>query len=283
MNDNADQVTYWNEVAGPKWVANQARLDRVFAPLTQALIAAAAFAPGERVLDVGCGCGETSLLAAEAVGPSGHVRAIDISIPMLDHAKARAAASASSHRAPIAWLQADAMTHAFTPDADLLMSRFGVMFFADPKAAFANLRRGLKPGARVVFMSWRPRAEVAWMQWPIDQLAALLPVPEVVAGAPGPFGFADATATQAMLVAAGFEGVSAEPVDASLIIGEGGDPVGDAMALFRYTGPVATMLRDAEAARPEADALLEARVAAAVAGGKVALGGAVWLYRGRVA
>ena len=260
MSSNADQMTYWNEVAGAKWVANQARLDRVFAPLTKGLIAAAALKTGEHVLDVGCGCGETSLIAADAVGAGGHVLAIDISVPMLDHAKSRAAASAGKTRAPIEWLQADAMTHPFSPQADLLISRFGVMFFADPEAAFANLRRGLKPGARASpFISWRPRAEVEWMQWPLDQVAAVLPPPEVMTGQPGPFGFADATATQAMLARAGFTRVSAAPLDAPLVLGDGADPVGDAMRLLLDTGPVATLVREAEAdARAKAEALLRA-------------------------
>ncbi len=114
MTGNADQTTYWNDTVGAKWVANQEQLDAVFTPLTQALLASAAPQPGESVLDVGCGCGETSLLAAARVGAGGQVLSVDLSRPMLDHAASRAGRLPPG-AAPIAWTQGDAMTHAFEP------------------------------------------------------------------------------------------------------------------------------------------------------------------------
>ena len=137
---NADQIEYWNGEVGRRWVRRRATLDRAFAPLTAALLERAAPRPGERVLDVGCGCGTTALALAERVGAGGHVLAVDVSRPMLDHARARAAADGGT-RAPVEWLEADAAARGFGPPVDLLVSRFGVMFFDDPAAAFANLRR----------------------------------------------------------------------------------------------------------------------------------------------
>jgi SAM-dependent methyltransferase len=277
MSDNADQITYWNETAGAKWVAGQSRLDRVFAPLTQALMRAAAPRPGERVLDVGCGCGETSLLTAAAIGPHGGVLAVDISRPMLAHAATRVDPAS----APISWLQGDAMIHAFAPDADLMISRFGVMFFADQLAAFSNIRRGLKPGGRFTLLCWRPRPEVAWMQWPLDEVASVLPTPEPTMGEPGPFGLADSDATCAMLREAGFSQAKAVPVDAALLIGEGPDPVEDAMALLCDAGPVAQLFREAEpAARAQGESVLREALAKRVDDGAIRLGAACWLYAG---
>ena len=277
MSDNADQITYWNDTAGAKWVAGQRRLDRLFTPLTQTLIRAAAPRPGERVLDVGCGCGETSLLVAAAIGPDGGVLAVDLSRPMLAHAATRVDPAS----APISWLQGDAMVHAFAPEADLVISRFGVMFFADQLAAFSNLRRGLKRGGRFVFLCWRPRPDVVWMQWPLDQVASFLPIPEVKTGQPGPFGLADAEATCRMLRAAGFADVTVTAVDATLLIGEGPDPVDDAMALLGDTGPVAALFREADPTdRARGEAALRAALAKQVVDGAIRLGAACWLYEG---
>ena len=280
MTGNADQTTYWNDTVGAKWVANQQRLDAVFTPLTQALLAGAAPQPGESVLDVGCGCGETSLLAAKHVGAGGRVLAVDLSRPMLDHAAARAARLPPG-AAPIAWTEGDATTQPFEPVFDLMISRFGVMFFADQLAAFRNIRAALKPGGRFAFICWRPRAEVEWMEWPLEQMASLLPMPEQVTGEPGPFGLADRAATCRMLEAAGFSGVAAVPLDPLLTLGAGADPVEEAMTMLRDTGPGALMLREADPVlKPRAEGQLREALNGRVIDGAVRLGGACWLYTG---
>jgi SAM-dependent methyltransferase len=277
--DNIDQITYWNEVAGAKWVASQAQLDRLFAPLTERLIAAAAPRPGEHVLDIGCGCGDISLAVAGRTGPSGHVLGADISRPMLDQARARHAAGGQG--AAVEWIEADAMIHAFEPTADLLISRFGAMFFADPLAAFVNLRRGLKPGGRLAFLCWQPREAVEWMQWPLDQVASLLPVPPATTGTPGPFGLADRVSTILLLSEAGFSDVSAAPAEAVLTLGDGHAAVSDAMTVFSGAGPMARLFREADPAmRAQAAALLRRALETKIQNGAIRLGGACWLYRG---
>ena len=280
MTANADQIAYWNEVAGPKWARNQSRLDRLMAPLSEALVEVAAARRGESALDVGCGCGDLALRLATAVGGDGRVTAIDVSRPMLAHAAARRDELAAGDRAPIRWIEADASSHAFAAEFDLMASRFGIMFFDDPGRAFANLRRALKPGGRFAFVAWRGRAEVEWMQKPLEWLAPLLPVPELADGEPGPFGLADAARTRAMLEDAGFAVVAADRLDCAIVIGADLD---DATAMLSETGPAAGAIREAAPAeRDEARLLLRKHLAEHIgADGAVRLGAACWIYRGR--
>lgn len=279
MTTNADQIAYWNEVAGAKWVRNQARLDRLMAPLGEALLGSAAPRRGERALDVGCGCGDLSLRLAEALGRDGRIEAIDVSRPMLAHAAAREADLARGDRAPIVWIEADASRHGFAPGADLVTSRFGVMFFDDPVGAFANIRRALTPGGRCAFVAWRGRGDVEWMQKPLEWLAPVLPMPDFTDGEPGPFGLADAARTIAMLARAGFTGVTADRLDRAIVVGADLD---DAVAMLSETGPAAGAIREAEPdLQREARRVLRDRLADHVgADGAVRLGAACWLYRG---
>lgn len=281
MTENADQKQYWNEVVGERWVSNQTALDRAMAPLTERLLDVARPRESERVLDVGCGCGELSLRAAELVGPSGKVLGIDISRPMLAHASSRSQALSLSERAPIAWLEADAMVYEFEPAYDLLISRFGVMFFEDKPRAFANLRQAMKPGARFALLAWRGRAGVQWFDLPLQWIAPILPPPPPTDGEVGPFGLADSELTLAILRRAGFTDVAAEAVDASLLMGE---TIAEAEALLLETGPAAGLIREADPARQAAArALLQENIARiATPEGRVELGGACWIYRGSV-
>jgi SAM-dependent methyltransferase len=149
--DNAAQAEYWNANAGQKWTEHQEHQDQVLRPVSDRLIAVAKPKAGERVIDVGCGCGATTIAFAEHVKPDGAVLGLDVSEPMLARARERA-----GQDLPITLALADATVHNVTSNAaDLVVSRFGVMFFADPAKSFANLRRGLKPGGRLVFACWR--------------------------------------------------------------------------------------------------------------------------------
>jgi SAM-dependent methyltransferase len=238
-------IRYWNEGAGPAWVAMQDRLDRQMAPIGAAALERAGVAPGERVLDVGCGCGGTTLAIAAAVGERGGVVAVDVSEPMLARARERAAAAGLGER--IEWRCEDAQTAAFATGAfDCLYSRFGVMFFSDPVAAFANLRRALRPEGRLAFVCWQARERNPWMTVPV--LAAMQHVafpPPPPPDAPGPFAFADPARVRGLLEAAGFRAVEHEPLELAMQLAGGGTE--EALELFLAVGPVGQALRDAQA------------------------------------
>ena len=173
---NAEQITYWNEQSGPKWVALDGRLDALISPYGDRALERTKPALGERVLDVGCGCGRTTLELAARVGSPGSVTGIDISTVMLARARERARKSGAQN---VRFENADVQTHAFEPGSfDLAFSRFGVMFFADPVAAFANLRGALAPGGRLAFVCWQPLANNPWMQVPLAATAPHLKLPE---------------------------------------------------------------------------------------------------------
>ena len=215
---NADQIAYWNDSAGKRWAALQPRLDIAFAGLTGQILALAAPRPGERVLDVGCGAGATSLALAQSVAPGGSVLGVDVSAVMLARAKARAAADAP---AGLSFVLADASTHALPAAGfDLIFSRFGVMFFDNPVAAFANLRRALAPAGRLAFICWRPMPESTWFQAPVAAARPYLPQsPPPDPLAPGPFAFADPDRVRSVLAEAGFARIAITPCDSRLPIG----------------------------------------------------------------
>ena len=243
--DNSEQRTYWNEQAGPRWVALQEGLDAQLGPLGSALLERIDLAPGERVLDVGCGCGESSLAAAEAVAPGGSVLGLDVSEPMLARARERAARAGLE---AVRFQMGDAQTQRFEPDSfDVLLSRFGVMFFASPEEAFRNLRSALAPGARGGFLCWQPMALNPWMAEPAAAVAELVPMPPPPPPeAPGPFSFADADRVRSILLAAGFEAPRAEALEGRLHVG-GARTVEEAGEFLIELGPAARALREAGA------------------------------------
>ena len=207
---NAAMEKYWNEVAGPRWVGRQAVQEARNAEMLSQLLAAAQAMPGERVLDIGCGTGVTSEPYAIAVGPAGHVTAVDISRPMLDAARQRIAARGLDN---VTLLLADAQVYEFPPGAfDLLTSRLGVMFFADPVAAFRNLLAALRPGGRLVMAVWATIGESAHQRIPLEVAVRHLgpPAPQP-AHAPGPNAYGDRDYLRGILGAAGFADIAIEP------------------------------------------------------------------------
>lgn len=282
---NAAQIEYWNSATGEAWAREQVRLDRAFEPLTAALVAAADPRPGERVVEIGCGCGELSLILSERVGVAGKVVAFDISRPMLDLARRRERQRGSGAAGSVEWREEDASTAALEAVHDLLVSRFGTMFFADPTAAFAHLRSGLKPAGRLAMLCWREVVLNGWASVPIGAVAARFGPPEPTPPfAPGPFAFADHDRTIGLLRQAGWRDLDARPVDASMRIGvaEGEVPaLEDAVHYAMTVGPVARYLRDRPDLVEEARDVVRASLAPHQAGDVVALPGACWLYSGR--
>jgi SAM-dependent methyltransferase len=214
---NADQAAYWNGPGGQHWTNRQEIQDAVLAPVSQALIARAAIAPGESIIDIGCGCGATTLAIAAQTGPTGRALGLDISAPMLARAKER-----TPPCAPVRWTVADATVYPFEPgSADLLFSRFGVMFFADPFAAFANIHKAVAPKGRLAFVCWRSMPENMWAAAPFAAAKHLLPPQEAPDPyAPGPFAFADGARLTDILSRAGFHDVALKKFDGAMNMGD---------------------------------------------------------------
>ncbi len=291
---NIDQVEYWNGDVGRRWVDSQERLDRAFRPFTAALIERAAPRRGERVVDVGCGCGELSLALAGQLGTEGRILAVDVSRPMLEHAwsrqkAAREKAAPAGQAAPagpaeIEWQEADAAAAPFAAGGfDLLVSRFGVMFFGDPVEAFRNLRRALRPGGRLAMVCWRPMPDNAWVAAPRAAILQVLPAPAAMPpDAPGPFAFADAARVGGILAQAGFAGIASTTVDAPLEISTDGaaDAALEAAVQFAIeVGPAAALLRDTDpAARERAVGAVREALGERMRRGSPALEAACWIY-----
>ncbi|MBV8975913.1 MAG: class I SAM-dependent methyltransferase [Alphaproteobacteria bacterium] len=220
MTANAEQIDYWNGPVGERWAAYQDVLDKALAAISDAALAFAHPNSGERVLDIGCGCGTTTYALAKAVGPSGSVTGADISLPMLKVARGRGVG--------VNFLQADAATHLFHATHDLVFSRFGVMFFDDPIAAFANIRKALVPNGRIAFVCWRAARENHWASVPIAAAMPLLPPQEPVDPlAPGPFAFADDARLRSILVDAGYHNIRLESLNSTMNMGADLDAAAD--------------------------------------------------------
>lgn len=279
---NVYQVADWNGQSGERWVTYQARLDAMMAVFGQAAIEAAAPATGERVLDVGCGAGASSLDLAARVGAGGHVLGVDISEPLIGRARALAPPDK-----PALFQVADASS-ADLPEGtfDILFSRFGVMFFDDPTATFAHMRRALKPGARVAFVCWRSMAENDWVRLPMGAIKGIVPPmapphPE----APGAFSFGDQGRVERILTAAGFTDVAIAPFDASIPFGTGETrdaALDEAVAMTIEVGPLARALVDQTAdVRARASAAVRASFAGCPGERSVMINGATWIVTAR--
>lgn len=273
---NAAQIDYWNAGAGQTWVAFQAQLDRQIEALGLEAIRALAPTPGERILDVGCGCGQTSLDLAARVTASGAVTGVDISAPMLEVARARVVPPGA---ATPDFRQVDAQTGDLGEGAcDAVFSRFGVMFFSDPVIAFTNLRKTLKPDGRLAFVCWRPFQENLWMRAPMDAAQSFLPPsPPTDPEAPGPFAFAAPERVRSILADAGFSDVSLSAFDASI----GGATLDQTVDLAFRVGPLGAALRERPDLAPKVADAVRAALSAYDSPSGVFLPAAVWILQAR--
>jgi SAM-dependent methyltransferase len=271
---NAAQIAYWNDAGGRSWVERQEAQEPQLAPISETLLARAAVKPGARVIDVGCGMGATTEALARQVGAAGHVLGIDVSEPMLMRARARIAAGA-----PIEFVQADATAYPFPPQSfDLAVSRFGVMFFAEPAKSFANLRRALKLDGRLAFVCWRRPDENPWLTLPMRAaLEHAPPMPQPGPEDPGPSSFASEGRVRRILGDAGFQAIALEPKDFEFDLGRGQGLDAAATTALRV-GPASRALQGQPPAVVEAARDAIRRVLAPyVAGARVALPGAIWI------
>jgi len=280
-DSNAEQIRYWNEAAGPKWVAFQKVIDAQISPLGEQVMDRAGIAPGERVIDVGCGCGDTTIALGRRVGPAGRVLGIDVSAPMLERAAETARAAGVAN---VRLENADAQTHRLSPSAfDVVYSRFGVMFFTDPVAAFTNLRAALRPGGRLAFVCWQALPENPWLFVPLRAAAQHLTLPPPPApDAPGPFAFADPERVRGILARAGFGDIVLEELHTTLTLGGGGTVDQAVRFLTEGVGPVSGVLREADpAVRPTVAAAVRAAIAPFQTPQGVRMGSAAWIVTAR--
>ncbi|HEY5289206.1 MAG TPA: class I SAM-dependent methyltransferase [Caulobacteraceae bacterium] len=278
MNDtpNSTQAEYWNQTMGPLWVQLHEQLDRMNEPLGLEAMRALGPASGERILDIGCGCGHTSLELAKRVGASGAVTGVDISEPMLAVARGR---SIPAGAAKPDFRLVDVQTGELGPARfDAAFSRHGVMFFADPVAAFANIRTALKPGGRLAFVCWRGLDVNLWMRAPLQAAAPLLPpMASTDPTAPGPFAFADPGRPRQVLGEAGFSDAKVDPFDCE--IGRAG--LEETVHLMLRIGPLAAALRENPGARDKAEVAVRDVLAAYVTPRGVMMPAAVWIVSAR--
>jgi SAM-dependent methyltransferase len=234
------QAAYWSDEGGRRWAANIEQLERQIEALGDRLVEHAGAKAGDVVLDVGCGGGRTSAQMAGVVGAAGRILGIDVSDAILDVAKRRFAGLEN-----LSFEQGDAEHMTLPAQAfDLIVSRFGIMFFEEPTVGFANLRAALKASGRLVFMCWRALEENPWMKLPAAAVFDVLgPPPPARPDAPGPFALADRARLGRILTAAGFTDIRMEPIDELVHWGD----VETAMALLSQIGPVAAALKDASA------------------------------------
>ena len=278
---NAAQIEFWNSAATRAWADQYARMDRAVAALTKELLDLATPQPGERVLDIGCGPGTTVLELARRVGPGGHVLGADVSEPSVARACERIATAGLRHAEAIV---ADASVHPFTPDSfELAFSRFGIMFFSDPVAAFENVQRAMKPGGRLALAVFRAASETLWPNAPLEAVRHLLPpIPTPGPDEPGPFSWADPARVHRILEGAGFSEVSLTPLDPEIQLA---GPKGEAEAadFVMVMGPLMRVLPCLSAAeRENVRATLEVYFRGHAAPHGIVLPAEIWVVRARV-
>jgi SAM-dependent methyltransferase len=275
---NADQIAYWNGPGGQRWANRQAEQDVLLTPVLKILIDRAKARPGERVLDVGCGCGGTSVAFARQVAPSGFVLGVDISTPMLTYAR-----EIAPRGLPLEFVLADATVHPFDPGTfDLLVSRFGVMFFADPALSFANMRRALRADGRVTFVCWREPRDNPWLTVSLQAVYQHVPKPpRPEPDEPGPFAFASEERVTRILRDAGYKDIAMEQSDLTLdiAIGQGLE------AAVRSALEIGPASRALQGHPPEVFGAAKASVrelfAPLMRGDSLPLGGSIWIVTAR--
>lgn len=270
-----EQTALWNGHAGRAWVEAQELLDQMLKPFEDLLIEAIPTGAADRVLDVGCGTGSTTLAMARRLGAEGRCAGIDISEPMITAARQRAERAGSR----ASFTRADVQTHAFEPAGfDTVISRFGVMFFDDPILAFANLRRAVKDDARLRFVAWRGPAENPFMTTAERAAAPLLPkLPARRLDGPGQFAFADPGRVQRILQESGWGGIDVRPVDVECSLPE--------KELVRYLtrlGPVGLALQEVDdRTRTQVIGTVRAAFEPYVHGKEVRFAAACWVVEAR--
>jgi len=268
---NTEQIDFWNGDAGVMWARRQDRMDALLAPITRGVLQACDVKAGERALDVGCGCGDTTIALAQR---GARLTGVDVSRPMLARARERA----QSAGLDIDFVLGDAAEARFANAYDALFSRFGVMFFADPTAAFANLHSAMRAKARLCFVCWQVPQANPWIAVPFGAALPMMPPqPPPDPRAPGPFAFAESAYVGQILRDAGFTDVRIDALNTDLGVGGNLDA---AVEMICEVGPLSRSLASLD---PDARAPIVASVRNALAPyvkpSGVMLGAACWIVR----
>ncbi len=241
--EDSEFVSFWNDVLAPKFIAFKHILVDGLTHHSEAIFPSLPVSAGDRVLDVGCGFGDTAIKLARLVGPSGEVVGVDCCDVFLDYARRDAKAAGLDN---ISFLRGDAEIALPDGQFDFVFSRFGTMFFANPVAGLRNMRKALKSGGRMVHIVWRDRADNPWLSMAKDIVLEILPPPgdDAQTCGPGPFSMADEATVAAKMTAAGYENVEFRRVDAPVLIG---NDVEDAISFQLAIGPAGEVFREAGA------------------------------------
>ena len=271
---NPEQSEAWNGDNGLRWVARADERDRVLAPVADALLEAADPTLGSHILDVGCGCGATTLMAASQVGATGSALGIDLSEPMLTVARQRANATGAT---TTSFVHGDAQTHAFTPASiDQVIGRFGTMFFSDPEAAFVNIATALRPDGRLCLATWQPLTANQWLTVPGAALLQHTDLAPTAADGPGMFAQSDPAVVTAILSAANFVDINIVATEVTFTVGQSLD---DALGYLADSGPGRALLESIPEGAARDAALADVRAALVPHHGSagVQLDGGIWI------
>ena len=267
--DNQKQIEFWNGDAGKKWVGEQEKMDQMLNPLSDVAIDIAEPRFDERVMDVGCGCGATSV---ELARRGAKVWGIDVSAPMLSRARKR-----GEEYPGMVFTEADASSYDFSFEQQLIFSRFGVMFFANPVEAFTNLRSALVPRGRMVFLCWQAANNNEWISRVGQAVKKFLPEPTDVPDprAPGPFAFAEQAYLEGILSQAGFKNVEFQSLSIDLKLAS---TVEEALDFQSNIGPLSAVIAQLEGkTRDEALNAAKEVLQESMSTEGIKLGSAVWL------
>jgi ubiquinone/menaquinone biosynthesis C-methylase UbiE len=269
MMEDTPFVQFWNEVLAPKFIRFKHILVDGLGRHSEAVFPSLPVRKGDRVLDVGCGFGNTAAKLAELVGPAGEVLGIDCCDAFLDHARKHVAARGLTN---VSFVRGDAEIALPANRHDVVFSRFGTMFFANPVAGLRNMRKALRPGGRMVHIVWRRPADNPWLSMAKEVVLRFLPEPGADAQTcgPGPFSMSDEPTVRAMMTAAGYDAIEFRRIDAPVLIGA---DVADAIAFQLAIGPAGEVFREAGDEAEAKRAQIEAALAEAIQRQKIAAEG----------
>ena len=274
MGSNEAQIEFWNGEVGARWAKRNHIMENMLKPITEALFQHAQIT-ATSAADIGCGCGNQTLSLADHLGANAVVTGLDISRPMLELARSQLA---ESPRPGVSFVEADVSQHYFSPGAyDLLFSRFGVMFFDDPLAAFINLRGALAEGGTMIFSCWQGPENNPWVKIPMQAaLKHVPPPPKADPHAPGPFAFADSERVTEILTQAGFANVHFSPHQCAMNFAQS-STLAEGVRILAEVGPISSLIAEQdESVRDLVYRELETALAPFYHDNTISLEGNVW-------